>query len=98
MSIIRSFVQRMPQPKPAWAIFVTLIGSVTLLWLLSLAWEFAEPRIGQSFPNWSWQHGTPQMQRYAAQVLATRIKPGMTFQQVLDILGPGSADWPAVQQ
>ena len=38
------------------------------------------------------------MQRYAAQVLITRIEPGMSFQQVLDILGPGSSDWSRIKE
>ncbi len=37
------------------------------------------------------------MQRSAAQVLITRIKPGMSFQEVLDIVGPGSAAWPTIK-
>jgi|SRR5678816_1738624 hypothetical protein len=98
MSINRRFLQRMPQPKGAWAVVLTMPVGLTLLWLLSIVWDVAEPCIGRNFPDWAWQHGTPKMQQYAAPVLATRIKPGMTFQQVLDILGPGSRDWPAVQQ
>ncbi|MEA3209329.1 MAG: hypothetical protein QOE70_2386 [Chthoniobacter sp.] len=37
------------------------------------------------------------MQRHAAQVLVIRIKPGMSFQEVLDILGPGSSEWPRIK-
>jgi hypothetical protein len=34
------------------------------------------------------------MQADAAPILCERIKTGMTFQEVLQIIGPGSDDWP----
>ena len=38
------------------------------------------------------------MQRYAAQVLITWITPGMSYEEVVEILGPGSADWPMLKR
>ena len=97
MSIARRIFQRIPQPRLGWLVAIALFGGVALLWLVSIMCAFAEPRSGRQFPEWAWQHGTADMQRSAAQVLITRIKPGMTFQEVLGILGPGSADWPRIK-
>ena len=52
------------------------------------------PRIVQTSPEMAWRYGTPEMQRYAAQMLVKDIKPGMTSHQVFDILAPGSSGWP----
>jgi hypothetical protein len=52
-----------------------------------------EYRLGTRFPVWSWQHGTTLMQRAAADVLVTRIEPGMSYREVLGIIGPGSQNW-----
>ncbi len=76
---------------------ILLFCAVVALYLVCVVWSYAEPRLGRRFPEWAWQHGTPDMQRSAAQVLVTRIKPGTTFQEVLGILGPGSADWPRLK-
>jgi len=81
-----------------WAVAIALLGSAALIWSFFIVWKFVEPRIGRDFPEWAWQHGTAGMQRYAAQVLVARIETGMTFQQILDVLGPGCSDWPTIKQ
>jgi len=49
-------------------------------------------------PKLAWRYGTPEMQRYAAQVLIHRIQPGMTYAEVVEILGKGSSEWPALKE
>jgi hypothetical protein len=74
-----------------------LASGLAGLFLTSMFLPKAEVVIGQHCPMFAWRHGTAEMQRYAAQVLIARIKPGMSYQQALEILGPGSADWPALK-
>ena len=74
-----------------------LFCALLSLYLLIVLWSYAEPRIGRRFPEWAWLHGSPDMQWSAAQVLVTRIKPGMTSQEVIGMLGPGAADWPRLK-
>jgi hypothetical protein len=72
--------------------FVMLILPSLLLLPQSLI-RTAEYRIGARLPVWSWRNGTTLMQDAAADVLVTHIKPGMSYQEVLGIIGPGSKEW-----
>ncbi|MBP6602757.1 MAG: hypothetical protein KA250_13185, partial [Verrucomicrobiales bacterium] len=48
----------------------------------------------RSNPVWAWNHGSPEMQRVAAQKLAGMIEPGSDLKEVIDLIGPGSLGWP----
>ena len=93
----RQLVQRIPQPRAPWIVLILLLSSLAILCFLTSAWAFAVPRVGRNYPEWAWRYGTAQMQRYAAQILITRIKPGMSYPEVLNILGPGSSEWPRLK-
>lgn len=73
------------------------VSVLAVLFLCLMLWPSAMPLLAKRCPVIAWRYGTPEMQRYAAQVLITRIAPGMSYQEVLAILGPGSADWPALK-
>jgi hypothetical protein len=80
-----------PIARKAFLSLVALIGGGFVLWA---AWDFAEPRIAEHFPLFAWHHGSPLMQEIAVKELMKQIKPGMTYDEVLAILGPGSPGWP----
>lgn len=40
----------------------------------------------RSNPVWAWNHGSPEMQRVAAQKLAGMIEPGSDLKEVIDLM------------
>jgi hypothetical protein len=97
MTMFKRVYQSLPQPRPGWAAFIGFLLLCGLVACGSEAWKFGQPVIGRSFPEWAWRHGTAEMQRFAAQTLIFRIQTGMSFPEVLEILGPDSAGWPRLK-
>jgi len=77
-------------------VFFSAFGIVFLLIWFTL-WlpksDFAK-RYAKDHPEWAWRHGSPEMQRSAAQVLQRQILPGTDIESVVDLLGPGADQWP----
>ena len=79
-------------------VLVVVVCSAALFWLFSAVGGIVSLHISRAYPEWAWRHGTPAMQYVASKVLIQRIQPGMNFEQVLALLGPGSAGWPVVKE
>ena len=106
MNILRNFARKVHQTKALWIIAVALLVLLDICYgpkgfnLIFYSWVvcgLAFLGLAKCFPYWSWQHGPAFMQKAAVPVLAAYVEIGMTFPQVLSILGRGSADWPTVQ-
>lgn len=63
--------------------------------ILSICWSFGTHTIAKHAPSWAWTHGNSEMQKIAMKELIMEIKTGKEIKDVVNLLGPGSRDWPS---
>jgi hypothetical protein len=87
---------KFPNFKKGHAFFRRAI--LVLLGIAAISLLFNEEWFSRTFPVLAWRYGTPTMQAHAVPILIERIRPGMSFENVLQIIGRGSDDWPNIRK
>ena len=81
---------RRPLRRIAIAAFLLFVVVVLVNWRFPCA--MLAYTTAKAAPQFAWTYGPPGLQSFAAKELATRIVPGMTFEEVYAVIGKGAKD------